>query len=116
MDCLAEILLQNEVADAEALQDESSPQFRALRWLATEDTAVLDLDSISPVILLERYALAVLYFANNGEGWRNQWDFLSESSVCGWRIWPRGVTCNEDDLVMSLVLCKSTNEEVSVVI
>jgi hypothetical protein len=45
LDCLAEILLQNEVVNADTLQDESSPQFLALRWLANNDPAVLDLDS-----------------------------------------------------------------------
>jgi hypothetical protein len=136
-------LLQNGVADAEALQDDSSPQFRALRWLANEDTAVLDLDSISTVILVERYALAVLYFVTNGEGWRDQGDFLSASSVCEWNNRQTqghdsitgllcnedsftgavcnedsfiGALCNEDDLVVSLVFRKSMHEEGPVLI
>jgi hypothetical protein len=116
MDCLAEILLQNEVADVDALQDESSPQFRALRWLANEDTAVLDLDSTPPVFLVERYVLAVLYFATSGGGWSDQLNFLSASSVCDWNNGEIGVFCNGDDLVVGLFLGKSKHEEVIVLI
>jgi hypothetical protein len=116
-------LLQNEVADADSLQNILSPQFRALRWLANEDTAVLDLDSAPTVILVERYVLAVLYFATNGERWVGQGDFLSASSVCEWNNEQtqdssdfRGALCNEDDLVVDLNLSKSNNEEVIVLI
>jgi hypothetical protein len=107
MDCLAELLLQKIVSDAEALQDDSSPQFRALRWLANNDTMLLDLDSAPSVILaVERYVLAVLYFATSGEGWEDQRRFLSASSVCEWNSGGKGARCNEDDLVVALNLCK----------
>jgi hypothetical protein len=123
LDCLRRkeillLLLQNEVSAAEALQDESSPQFQALRWLATEDTAVLDLESTSPVILVERYVIAVLYFATNGEGWVNQCNFLSPASVCAWNngyarddIDFNGAKCNWDDLIVLLYISKSKHEE-----
>jgi hypothetical protein len=68
VDCLAKILLQNEVLGAEALQDDSSPQFQALRWLYNDDHMVLHLDSRSTGILVNRYVFAMLYFATNGEG------------------------------------------------
>jgi hypothetical protein len=112
LDCLVEILLQNEVADAEALQDDSSPQFLALRWLANNDPAVLDLDSTSTVILVERYVLVVLYFATGGEGGLNVLSFLTASSVCEWK----GVSCNGDDLVIALILGKPKHGEVIVLL
>jgi hypothetical protein len=112
LDCLAEILLQNEVSDAEALQDESSPQFLALRWLANNDTSVLDLDSTPTVILVERYVLAVLYFATSAEGGLNVLNFLTASSVCEWK----GVLCNGDDLVVALLLGKSKHGEVVIIL
>jgi hypothetical protein len=68
------------------------------------------------VIIVERYVLAVLYFATSGEGWGDQRNFLSPSSVCEWHMWERGVACNEDDLVVALNLHKSTHEEVPVLI
>jgi hypothetical protein len=119
-------LLQNEVSDAEALQEDSSPQFRALRWLANEDTAVLDLDSTPTVILVERYVLAVLYFstsaeggsnATSAEGGLNMLNFLSASSVCEWNSGGfRGVLCNREYVVIALLLGKSKHEEVIVLI
>jgi hypothetical protein len=112
LDCLAKILLQNEVADADALQDESSPQFLALRGLANEDNALLDLDSTPTVIIVERYVLAVLYFATIAEGGSNLLNFLNVSSVCGLNE----VSCNGDDLVIALDLGKSKHGEVIVLI
>jgi hypothetical protein len=108
LDCLAELLLQNEVADAEALQDKSSPQFLALRWLANNDPVVLELDSTSTVILVERYVLSVLYFATSAEGGLNVLSFLTMSSVCEWK----GVVCNGDNLVVALLLGKPKHGEV----
>jgi hypothetical protein len=108
LDCLTKLLLQNEVSDAEALQDDSSPQFLALRWLANNDPGVLDLDSMPDVILVERYVLAVLYFATSAEGGSNVLNFLTASSVCEWK----GVFCNGDDLIVALLLSKSKHGEV----
>jgi hypothetical protein len=107
-------LLQNEVANAEALQDESSPQFLALRWLFNNDPAVLDLDIMPTGILVERYVLALFYFATTSEeeGALNVLNFLAASSVCEWK----GVICDRDDFVVALNLGKSKHEEVIVLI
>jgi hypothetical protein len=105
-------LLQNEVADADALQDESSPQFLALRGLANEDNTLLDLDSTPTVIIVERYVLAVFYFATIAEGGSNSLNVLSGSSVCGLNE----VSCNGDGLVVGLNLRKSKHGEVIVLI
>jgi hypothetical protein len=116
LDCLAKILLQNEAADAEALQDESSPQFLALHWLANEDTGALDLDSTPTVILVERYVLAVLYFATIAESGLNVLHFLSASSVCEWNNGEIGVLCDRDDLVVALLLGKSKHHKEVIVL
>jgi hypothetical protein len=109
---LAEILLQNEVSGAEALQDDSSPQFQALRWLVNEDTVVLDMDGTPTVILVERYVLAMLYFATRAEDGLDVLNFLSASSVCEWNDGGRGILCNENDLVVG----KSKHKEVIILI
>jgi hypothetical protein len=107
----------NLFSDAGALRDDSSPQFRALHWLADDDPAVLDLYSTPIRILVERYVLVVLYFATLGENWVSQLNFLSVSSVCEWNngepqssVRRRGVYCNEYDLVAFLYLGKSKHE------
>jgi hypothetical protein len=105
LDCLVELLLQNDVSDAEALQDESSPQYLALRWLAQNDTMVLDLDTRTSLVnLVQRYVLAVLYFATSSNGGLNVLNFLTASSVCQWNDGGRGVFCNRDGLVTSLTV------------
>ena len=76
------------------------------------------------MILVERYVIVVLYFATNGEGWEDQSNFLSASSVCEWNNGPsaqdplafRGILCNKDYLVVEIILGKSKHEEVPVLI
>jgi hypothetical protein len=63
----------------------TSPQGKALDWLAYADEANLDLTTVRPSVLVERYALAVLYFGTNGPtSWTNRYGFLNASSVCSW--------------------------------
>ncbi len=66
--------------------------------------------------ILERYVLAVLYFATSGEGWLNVLNFLSSSSVCTRSNGGKGVSCDQDDLVVALLLGKSKHAEVFVLI
>jgi hypothetical protein len=73
---------------------------------------VLDLDSTSTVILVERYVLAVLYFATSAEGGSTALSFFTAKSVCEWK----GVVCNEDDLVVALLPGKSKHGEVIILI
>ncbi len=84
--------------------------------LANGDPAMLDLNSTPTVILVQRYVLAVLYYATNGEAWVNTVRFLSAPLVCGWNNGQTGALCNEDSLVVARNLCKSTHEEVAVFI
>ena len=34
--------------------------------------------------IIERYVLALIYFATNGDNWDNDLDFLSNATVCDW--------------------------------
>jgi len=65
------------------LSKPSSPQHRALLWLAYDDTRTMF--NFDPK-LLERYALVTLFFATGGgEGsWHNNYNFLSDEDVCDW--------------------------------
>lgn len=64
-------------------QDASSPHYRALQWLST-DNITLSGDRPTTTIL-ERYVLALLYFGTDGPNWtRQDLNFLTESSVCEW--------------------------------
>jgi Leucine-rich repeat (LRR) protein len=64
-----------------ALADIHSAQFRAYAWLVADE-------SYAQVYivqrLLQRYALATLYFATNGPHWLNNDKWLSLSHECDW--------------------------------
>jgi hypothetical protein len=81
----------------------SASQKRALEWLEV-DSGVLSSPEKPPHVLLERYVLAVLYYATttNGARWGNNDGWLSGGSVCEWH----GVSCdaNDDDAVSRLDL------------
>ena len=67
-----------------ALINTSTPQNKAVEWLAYRDPAGLDLDNTLASNLRERYIVAVLYFATNGDEWSKRLNFLSNFSVCDW--------------------------------
>ena len=70
------------------LDDSTSPQHNAAKWLADEDTLTrfpVNVTNDSEVLALQyRYSLAVFYFATNGDDWDNQCNFLSPVHACDW--------------------------------
>jgi hypothetical protein len=52
--------------------------------------------------ILERFVLALLYVATEGDLWTLSFEWLSGLSVCDWY----GVTCTPDGLVSDLALSK----------
>lgn len=96
--------LERRVSTAVSLQDESSPQYAALRWIL--DTDSMQLQSSSP-FLAQRYALVVLFNVLGGSdgSWIMDDLWIDESSgdagsECLWE----GVECNEDSLIQNLFL------------
>ena len=89
------------------LQNQSSPQYQSLTWLADEDPANLDFDSdVSVSVLLERYVMKLFHHVTSPPflGWTDELNFLSADSVCEWRVDGtllgregafQGVTCHE---------------------
>jgi Leucine-rich repeat (LRR) protein len=77
--------LLNLITDAfpeseEALQDLNSPQSQALVWLESSDNNGVS----SEEQLLQRYALAVLYYASIGDEWTNNDSWLTSADECSW--------------------------------
>jgi hypothetical protein len=96
----------------EALWDESSPQYKALWWIVHDDPAKMimkmqDETQSSSDMIVERYAMAVLYFATAGANWIQQLNFLGNSSICDWydsmQI-EKGVSCNDEGSAVTLRL------------
>jgi hypothetical protein len=103
--------LQSQLAylssDSNVWEDDSSPQFLALTWLANNDTV----DERDIPRVEARYALATLYFATNGDEWKDNLQFLSPNvHECHWNSRSQGVvSCNADweitGLVFGMYLC-----------
>ena len=76
-----------ESAMAQNLWNDSTPQGKAIRWLAEEDG--LEVDPLESEVLVQRYALAVIFYATGGKkrenkAWIKKANFLSNMSVCHW--------------------------------
>jgi hypothetical protein len=69
-----------------AVNDNTSPQHRALSWLANVDPAELNFEDTDLDKLLQRYVLTVIYYATDGENWEYQYNFLSGDDVCQWNM------------------------------
>ena len=111
------------ISGASALIDESTPQFRALSWIVFDDpsrlftrNAISGMTESYSTLLVERYIIALVYFATGGpDNWLVDWEFLTESSVCNWptiqaneiRRSVKGVRCNDEGLVSHIRLGKN---------
>jgi tetrahydromethanopterin S-methyltransferase subunit B len=81
----------------EALSNTSTPQNKALEWLA-DDT---NLESSSNETIIQRYALATLYYSTNGDSWDNNTLWLDSGEECsGWY----GLECTTTGAVSALKL------------
>jgi hypothetical protein len=78
------------VSQADVLEDNTTPQFKALKWL-TMDTIV---SSAGECRLVQRYAVATLLYATGNEG------RITSSSECGW--WKHGFVCNRDQRLIHI--------------
>ena len=67
-----------------ALDDPTTPQYRAFDWLLNDDPAQLPLKDTNDTTLMERYAAAVFYYSTGGDNWIDKHGFLSNSSICEW--------------------------------
>ena len=79
------------VSEKSALNDDTSPQGKALQWICN-DSFSLSLIGNDDNRIIQRYALAVVYYSTDGDDWRNNNRWLVDGVVgneCGWY----GVTC-----------------------
>lgn len=93
--------------DASVLDENAgdTPQRKALYWLATDN----NLEELSHTQLLQRYVLAVFYYATNGVPnssednplpWVTAHLWMTESHACEWK----GIVCNEQQHVAGIDL------------
>lgn len=81
-----------------------SPQYQALHWIANIDTVQR---SISDPLLIQRYVLAVLYFATGGhtKHWAKQMEWLQPIHECDWKDEGGVRSCDSDKYVVDISLC-----------
>jgi hypothetical protein len=67
------------------LENPSTEQSRAVRWLANTDQTDLVIDTMeNEVVRQECYLMALLYYSFESRDYLDYLNFLEESSVCSW--------------------------------
>ena len=95
-----------ESLSGDQLNDENSPQFEALNWIANDDPGNLSVGDTPTETISARYVAAVLYYAFKGDDWVEKYNFLSEGDICKWNHDDFGILCGSDGSVKTLRLCK----------
>ncbi|CAJ1967632.1 unnamed protein product [Cylindrotheca closterium] len=80
------LIAEAGVTPMEVLGDKTSIQYAALQWVANKDPAKLKTYDSA---LMERYILAVFYYASNPDEWTNNDGWMTATGYCAWY----GVEC-----------------------
>jgi hypothetical protein len=86
---LTQLLSSESFDGGAALRTPSTPQNKALNWLA-ENAA---LSSYSDRKKIQRYVLATLYYSTSGDNWVNKFGWLSDRDECEWYNDAEGPFC-----------------------
>ncbi len=82
---LRDTIVRNGITPVNVFENHSSPQYKALDWMAFQDTLkMIPEDAASTQKFIQRYALAVVYYATGGLNWHEQVHFLSGMDECSW--------------------------------
>jgi hypothetical protein len=100
----------------EVFDDTSTPQYKALVWLADEDQAQYDPWNTKLETLIERYIASLLFFSTDGHYWSHRFRFLSSSPICQWngvfqenlvRNLRRGIICDNSGRPIKIELAEN---------
>jgi hypothetical protein len=95
-------LLVNVSADnGAAIKSSGSPQSLAFQWLASSPDLFLD---FSDARIIQRYALATLYFSTDGPRWLDNIRWLSEVNECLWYTMTTQQNCDDENMYLNLNL------------
>jgi hypothetical protein len=98
---LLDLLVRNSFDDGLALSDQTSPQYRAYIWLQWNEFQ----SEYPEWRILQRYALATLYFSSNGGAWLVNDMWLTNQSECEWYSKAgSGGACNSNNEMVNLEL------------
>lgn len=83
-----ELLIRHAVSNSEDLNTMGSPQWNAMHWITLVDEAQMPLpdenDKDAVYKYVQRYVMALLYYATNGQSWEHGLHWLSSTSICEW--------------------------------
>jgi Leucine-rich repeat (LRR) protein len=82
-------ILGSGISSESDLKDTSKPQYKAAQWIANEDESDIPEtnDYATSYSFVQRYVMAVFYYALNGPSWSNQLNFLSTAlNTCDWNL------------------------------
>jgi hypothetical protein len=98
--------IMSTVSTDESLSTEGTPQFKANEWLIKVDSLKLTpSETVTDERVLQRYSLAVLYYATGGpDSWNpNSWLTGDE---CSGQYWT-GISCDDDRRVRAMAFGKN---------
>ncbi len=107
---LKRVVVSRGVTPESTFADPSTAQYRALDWLANDDVLRYEPGSERwGRKIVQRYTLAAVYYATNGQGWKNTLFFLSNRDECDWNRVYMGYfsgagKCNKEGYVTVLAL------------
>eukprot|EP00934_Nitzschia_sp_Nitz4_P003348 Nitzschia sp. Nitz4//scaffold35_size145790//25199//27331//NITZ4_003011-RA/size145790-augustus-gene-0.129-mRNA-1//-1//CDS//3329549067//3338//frame0 len=86
LESVVEYLAGIGVSAEDDLLTPGTPQFEAVNWMANDDGFGLEIPTSTIVQsrFVERYILAVLYFATGGDDWTDSLRFLRDTDHCYW--------------------------------
>jgi hypothetical protein len=85
-----------------ALSHLDSPEYMALQWVAADPDVANVLYSNRKIV--QRWALAVLFFVANGDSWYQSNNWLLFTDECTWFSKASGSICDSDGLLITLDL------------
>lgn len=115
--------LSATISEKELFNDKKSPQYKAALWIADQDFMEAEIPEDpqnydDDYEFVQRYIMAVFYFALDGVNWRYKAYFLSDYSVCEWNIdfyepvpgeeedddWMYGVQCDDNGAISAIFM------------
>jgi hypothetical protein len=91
------------ISENSTLEDPSSPQSQAFKWIAYNDPLRLSLtgnNNVSEARLKQRYIMSLFYYSLNGNGWKNITNWLTSEPECNWdQVW-----CSKNNRVTKIDL------------
>ena len=102
---LIDFLSNSSSGSEKALRNSSTPQYKALKWLAGDENLMHYADQQK----IQRFVLATLYYSTKGDNWTHNDFWLSNADVCGkwYQFDNRTINCTSAGEVSSLLLASN---------